>query len=72
MANMFDFIFRMFGGQQNFNDQFEQFQKNANNQGINQSNAEQIARNMMNSGKMSQQQFEWCRQMANQITGKNY
>lgn len=28
--------------------------------------------NMMNSGTMSQQDFEQCRQMANQIMGTNY
>ena len=28
--------------------------------------------NMMNSGAMSQQDFERCRQMANQIMGTNY
>ena len=72
MNNPIDLIFQMFGGQQNFNNQFNQFQQNAQNQGINQSNAEQIARNLMNTGKMNQQQFEWCRKIANQITGKNY
>lgn len=55
MNNPIDFIFQMFGGQQNFNNKFNQF-----------------TRNLMNTGKMNQQQFEWCRKIANQITGKNY
>lgn len=31
-----------------------------------------FAQQMMNSGQMNQQQFEWCRQMANQIMGTNF
>lgn len=31
-----------------------------------------FAQQMLNSGQMSQQQFEWCRQMANSILGMSY
>lgn len=64
MANIFD----MFGGFMNFKNQFNQFQQNVQNQGI---NPRQKVQELLNSGQMSQQQFEQIRQMANQITGKN-
>ena len=34
-------------------------------------NPQQKVQELLNSGQMSQQQFEQLRQMANQITGKN-
>lgn len=64
MANIFD----MFGGFMNFRNQFNLFQQNVQNQGI---NPQQKVQELLNSGQMSQQQFEQIRQMANQITGKN-
>lgn len=64
MANIFD----MFGGFMNFRNQFNQFQQNVQNQGI---NPQQKVQELLNSGQMSQQQFEQIRQLANQITGKN-
>lgn len=64
MANIFD----MFGGFMNFKNQFNRFQQNVQNQGI---NPQQKVQELLNSGQMSQQQFEQIRQMANQITGKN-
>lgn len=64
MNNFFD----RFGGIMNFKNQFAQFQQNLSSQGI---NPQQKVQELLNSGQMSQQQFEQLRQMANQITGKN-
>lgn len=36
-----------------------------------QQDPRQQAQQLMSNGQMSQQQFEWCRQMANMITGMN-
>lgn len=38
---------------------------------LNGRNPEEVVRNLMNSGQMSQQSFEQGRQFANNITGKN-
>jgi len=50
--------------------QFSQFQKNwqSQNPGM---NPQQAVQNLLNSGKMSQQQFEQLRNMANKFTGIN-
>ena len=61
-------FFNRFGGFMNFRNQLNQFQQNLSNQGI---NPQQKVQELLNSGQMSQQQFEQLRQMANQITGKN-
>ena len=61
-------IFNAFGGFMNFRNQFNQFQQNMQNQGI---NPQQKVQELLNSGQMSQQQFEQLRQIANQITGQN-
>lgn len=68
MQNMFNpknQAFNMFGGYQNFMNGFNSFAQQM------QQDPRQQVQQMMNSGQMSQQQFEWCRQMANQITGMN-
>lgn len=62
-------IFNMFGGFANFRAQFNQFQQNIQRQNI---SPQQKVQELLNSGQMSQQQFEQLRQMANQISGKNF
>jgi hypothetical protein len=58
-------VFNMFGGYQNFMNGFNAFAQQM------QQDPRQQAQQLMSNGQMSQQQFEWCRQMANMITGKN-
>lgn len=56
---------------QNFQQQFNNFAQTfqQQNQGI---NPQFVVQNMLNNGQMSQQQFNACRVMANQITGMNF
>lgn len=65
---------QMFGGFNNFQNNFGQFMQSFGN-GMNPANIEQFAQQrvqqMLNSGQMSQQEFEQIRQMANQMTGMN-
>lgn len=65
---------QMFGGFNNFQTNFNQFTQSFG-QGMNPNNMEQFARQkvqeMLNTGQMSQQQFEQIRQMVNQMTGTN-
>ena len=58
-------VFNAFGGYQNFMNQFNAFAQQM------RQDPRQQAQQMLNSGQMSQQQFEWCRQMANSILGVN-
>jgi hypothetical protein len=58
-------VFNAFGGYQNFMNQFNSFAQQM------RQDPRQQAQQMLNSGQMSQQQFEWCRQMANSILGVN-
>ena len=60
-------FFNMFGGFQNFLLQFNQFKQNAQSQGL---NPQQLVQQKLNSGEMSQEQFNQLRNMANLITGK--
>lgn len=60
-----------FSNFQNFQQQFNSFAQNfqQQNQGV---NPQQLVQGMLNNGQMSQQQFNQCRMMANQITGMNF
>lgn len=58
----------MFGNFQNFKAQFDLFKQNIERQNV---NPQQKVQELLNSGQMTQQQFEQLRQLANQITGKN-
>lgn len=60
----------MFGGAMNFQQQFNQFAQQFRQSG--QIPPQQIVQNMLNSGQMTQEQFNQLRAIANQITGKNY
>lgn len=35
-------------------------------------NPQVMVQNMLNSGQMTQDQYNYCRMLANRITGKNY
>lgn len=52
---------QMFGNMQNMMSQFQRFQQQIQQQGI---NPQQQVMELLRSGKMSQQQFEQFRQMA--------
>ena len=62
-------IFAMFGGLQNFQNQFNAFKQQFNMQ--NNISPQEKVQQLLNSGQMTQQQFDQLRQIANQITGKN-
>jgi len=59
-------IMQIFGNMQNFQKQFQNFQNQM--RGI---NPQQEVQKMLNSGKMSQQQFNQLRALVNQLTGRN-
>lgn len=61
-------MFNMFGGFANFMAQFNQFRQNIQQNGI---DPKQQVQQLLNSGQMTQEQFNQFREMANQITGKN-
>ena len=62
-------LFNLFGGFQNFQNQFKAFAQNFSQQ--NQMPPQDRVQQLLNSGQMTQEQFEQLRAMANQITGKN-
>lgn len=59
-------IFNMFGGFQQFQQNFNAFAQSVSQQGA---TPQQIVQGLLNSGKMSQEQFNQLSQMANMITG---
>lgn len=59
-----------FGQFQNFQQQYSQFANNFQ-QNSNGMDPQMVVQNMLNTGQMSQQQFNQCRMMANQIMGVN-
>lgn len=68
MMNQFNEIMQMFGGQQSFLAQFNNLKNQFSMQGI---NPQQRVQDMLNSGQMSQDQFNRLRAMANLISGRN-
>lgn len=60
-------LFQRFGNMQNFLSQFNQFKQQFNGQ----QNPQQMVQQLLDSGKMSQQQFNQLSQMANQILNMN-
>ena len=68
-------MFNSFGGYQNFMNQFNSFAQTFPQQmqqmGMAAQNPQQAVQMMMNNGRMSQQDFERFRQMANMMTGRN-
>jgi hypothetical protein len=61
-------MFNPFENMPAFMQQFQLFQQQMQGKG----NPQQLVQNMLNSGQMTQDQFNQLRMMANQITGKNY
>ena len=68
MTNQLNQIMQMFGGQQNFMTQFNNMKQQYAMQGI---NPQQRVQELLNSGQMSQEQFNRLRMLANIISGKN-
>lgn len=60
-----DFM-QLFGNMQNFQRQFQNFQNQM--MGV---NPQQKVQELLNSGKMSQQQFNQLRNIVNRLTGRN-
>ena len=61
-----DFITQMFGSMQNFNSKFSTFK-----QQFGQQDPKMVVQQLLNSGRMSQSDFNRLRMMANMITGRN-
>lgn len=61
-----DFITQMFGSMQNFNSKFNMFK-----QQFGQQDPKMMVQQLLNSGRMSQSDFNRLRMMANMITGRN-
>lgn len=61
-------LFNMFGGFNNFQNQFNAFKQQFMAGGI---SPQEKVQQLLNSGQMTQQQFDQLRMLANQITGKN-
>ncbi len=68
MTNQMNQLMQMFGGPQNFQTQFNNMQQQMAMQGI---NPQQKVQELRNPGKMTQEQFNRFRAMANMLTGKN-
>ena len=68
MTNQLNQIMQMFGGQQNFLSQFNNLKNQFSMQGV---DPRQRVQDMLNSGQMSQEQFNRLRAMANLISGRN-
>ena len=60
-------IFSMFGSMQNFNNQFNSFKQNFSQQGF--GNPQALVQNMLNTGQMTQSQFNQLSAMADAIMG---
>lgn len=60
---------QMFGNMQNMMTQFNQFRRQIQQQGI---NPQQQVMQLLQSGKMSQQQFEQLKQMASMLSGNGF
>jgi len=63
---MFPTLQQILSHPQMFKQQFDSFAQNFR---LNNSNPQQIVQNLLNSGKMTQAQFNQFRSIANQITG---
>lgn len=60
-------ILSLFGSMQNFNSQFNNFKQNFSQQGM--GNPQMLVQNLLNSGQMSQAQFNQYSAMADMIMG---
>lgn len=64
-------ILNMFGNMQNFQQQLNSFAQSLQN-GSQQMNPQQMVQNLLNSGQMSQEQFQAFSQIADQMTGRKF
>ena len=62
-------IIQLFGTMQNFQNRFNSMQQQIAQSGI---NPQMQVQNLLNSGRMTQEQYNWFRTLANQIMGTNY
>lgn len=69
-ANQQNSLFGIFGGFQRFQKQFNDFAANFTQQA--NMSPEQKVRELLNSGQMTQEQFNAIRDIANRITGKHF
>lgn len=65
-------MINMLGGMANFNQRINSFGNNFRQQFGPNADPQQIGQQLLNSGQISQEQFEKARQVANFITGKNF
>lgn len=63
------FVNQLFGSYNNFQAQFNEFASQIQQA---QQNPQQLVQHLINSGRMSPQQFEALRQQANQLMGTNF
>lgn len=63
-------LFNMFGGQNGFQQRFASFAQQFSQQ--NRMTPEQKVRQMLNSGQMTQQQFNTFAQIADRLTGRRF
>ena len=59
-------LYDLFGGYQNFQAQFQSFSQTI------QQNPQQLVQNMLNDGRMTQEDFNRIRPIANALTVKHY
>lgn len=62
-------IIQMFGNVQNFQNKLNMFQQQLAQSGI---NSQAQVQNLLNSGRMTQNQFNYFRSLANTIMGTNF
>jgi hypothetical protein len=62
---------QMFGNMQNMQSRFQQFVQNFQRQNGGNANPQQMVQNLLNSGRMSQEQFNQIQNVANMVFGKN-
>ena len=62
---------QMFGNMQNMQNRFQQFVQNFQQQNGGNMNPQQMVQQLLNSGRMTQDQFNQIQNMANMFFGKN-
>ena len=62
---------QMFGNMQNMRSKFQQFAQNFQQQNSGNVNPQQMVQQLLDSGRMSQEQFNQIQNMANMFFGKN-
>jgi hypothetical protein len=65
---MLNGMMNFFGGPNGFQNKFNTFVNNFQQTGV---NPQQMVEQMLNDGRMTQEQFNQLRAMANQMTGRN-